>query len=203
MPAAIHVSPGPVGGLLTSVKVGTLSRVSAIVLLIALVSRPLLAQRPDYVPTYQLPEGRQFLVVYIGASTCGPCLLPNVETAVRSMKTLIAAQATQMHASFSVIGVANDWEVTKAAAFLDSLGTFDQVVLGGNWTNLATERFVWRDPQGTPAMPQILVFERTVTLGDRITFSEPRMLRRLTGAEQIPAWVAAGAPISAPDTTHH
>lgn len=180
-----------------------MSRTFVIALLIALVSRPLPAQQPEYVPTYQLPSGHQFLVVYIGASFCGPCLLPNVETAVRSMKTLLAVQATQMHASFSVIGVSNDWEVTKAAAFLDSLGTFDQVVLGGNWTNLATERFIWREPQGTPDMPQILVFERTVTLGERITFSEPRLLRRLRGAEEIPAWVAAGAPISAPDTTHH
>ncbi len=45
-------------------------------------------------------------------------------------------------------------------------------------------------------MPQILVIERTVTPGSRITFSEPRILRRVVGGDSIPAWVATGAPIS-------
>ena len=52
---------------------------------------------------------------------------------------------------------------------------------------------------GNPAMPQILVVERTVTPGRRIAFTEPRVLRRLVGSKAIPAWVAKGAPI-APDS---
>jgi hypothetical protein len=167
-----------------------------VVCVIALATAQLGAQHPEYVPSYRLPEGKEIVAVYIGATTCGPCLLPEVKAAVRAMKTLVAAQAKQRNAAFSAVGVSNDWETPKAAAFFDSLGRFDQLVLGGNWTNLAIEHFVWRDPSGSPAMPQILVLERTVTPAERIQFSEPRVLRRVTGGDQIPAWVKDGAPIS-------
>src|SRR5690242_2199636 len=97
---------------------------------------------------------------------------------------------------------ANDWKVPKAISFVEPLGAFDQLILGGNWTNLAIERYVWRDPEGMPAMPQILIVERTVTTGSRVSFSEPKVLRRVMGGKEIPAWVELGAPISAPSAPH-
>jgi len=112
------------------------------------------------------------------------------------MKGLLAAQAKANGAAFAAIGVANDWSIAEATAFIGSVGPFDQLVLGGNWTNLAIERFVWRDSAGTPAMPQVLVFERTVTPGaDGIVFSNMRLVHRSLGHDSIPAWVRNGAPI--------
>jgi hypothetical protein len=114
------------------------------------------------------------------------------------MKSLVQAQATKAGAATQIIAVANDWIHADAIKFLDDVQPFDQVVIGGNWTNLAIERFMWRDSTARPAMPQVMVFERTVRPGDRITFSEPTLLRRLVGSKEIPDWVRAGAPISKP-----
>ena len=47
------------------------------------------------------------------------------------------------------------------------------------------------------AMPQVVLMERTIGVGARVTVSEPRVLRRILGGAEIPAWVAAGAPMAA------
>ena len=165
-------------------------------LAIAASGTPLVAQQPPYVPSSTLPNGRQIVAMYFGARDCGPCLVPEVKNAIRNMKLLLSEQAKASGAAFAAIGVANDWSVPVAAAFLEEVGPFDQVVLGGNWTNVAIERFVWRDSTGVPEMPQVLVFERTVTPTDRgIVFSDWRLLRRVKGMTEIPEWVKAGAPV--------
>jgi hypothetical protein len=154
------------------------------------------AQQAAYVPAQKLPNGKEIVAIYFGAENCGACHSPAVKEAVRQMKSLVAAQARKANAAFSVVGVANDWDQAVATKFLADVAPFDQVVIGGNWTNVAIERFVWSDSTGNPAMPQILVVERTVKPGARITISEPRVLRRLVGSDAIPEWVGKGAPIS-------
>ena len=163
---------------------------------VLLVSRRVDAQATDYVPSQRLAEGRELVAVYIGSTDCGPCQLPDVKNAVRAMKPLLAAQAKQRGIALTAIGVAQDWDLKQGAAFLEPLGAFDQVVIGGNWTNIAVEQFVLRDSVAEMAMPQIVLVERAVQLGTRVTVSAPRVLRRISGAIDIPAWVAVGAPIS-------
>jgi hypothetical protein len=169
----------------------------AVALSILLVSTALGAQAPDYAPSHRLTDGLELVAIYIGSTDCGPCQLPEVKNAVRAMKSLLAAQAKQRGIALTAIGVAQDWDVKQGAAFLEPLGAFDQVVIGGNWTNIAVEQFVLRDSVAEMAMPQIVLVERTVQLGTRVSVSAPRVLRRISGAKDIPAWVAAGAPISA------
>jgi len=171
----------------------------ALALCAVLASRSLGAQATEYVPSHQLPQGRELVAIYIGATDCGPCQSPEVKKAVVTMKALAAAQAKQRGMVFSAIGVATDWDLNSGTAFLAPLGYFDQLVIGANWTNLAVERFVLSDSLAEMAMPQILLIERTVNVGKRITVSEPRLVRQVTGGEAIPAWVAAGAPIDSVD----
>ena len=165
-------------------------------LFVAVVSRAASAQAADYVPSQRLAEGRELVAIYIGSTDCGPCQWPQVKSAIRDMKSLLAAQAKQRGEALTVIGAAQDWDVKRGAAFLEPLGAFDQVAIGGNWTNLAVEQFVLRDSLAEMVMPQVIVLERTVRLGKRVTVSEPRVLRRILGGADIPAWVAAGAPIA-------
>lgn len=157
------------------------------------------AQATDYVPSQRLPDGRELVAVYIGATSCGPCNRPEVKSAVRAMKSLLAAQAKQRNMALAVIGVAEDWDVKRGAEFLEPLGAFDQVVIGGNWANVAVEQFILRDSLAEMAMPQVVVLERTVKAGQRVTVSEPHVLRRIIGGTAIPAWVAAGAPVESHD----
>jgi len=166
-------------------------------LCVILAVRPVGAQTGDYVPAQRLRDGRELVAIYIGSTDCGPCQLPEVKGAVRAMKPLLAAQATQRRMGITVIGAAQDWDLKRGAAFLEPLGAFDQVVIGGNWTNIAIEQFVLRDTLTEMLMPQVIVLERTVHLGKRVTVSEPHVLRRIAGSAEIPAWVAAGAQIAA------
>ena len=165
----------------------------------AVLAQSAAGQTVDYVPSHRLPEGRELVAVYIGSTDCAPCQWPQVKHAVRAMKPLLAAQARQRGMAFTVIGSTQDWDLRQGAAFFDSLGGFDQLVIGGNWTNLAVEQFVLRDSLALLAMPQVVVMERTVHVGKRITVSEPVLRRRISGGTDIPAWVAAGAPISPGD----
>jgi hypothetical protein len=152
-----------------------------------------------YVPATDLPNGKEIVAVYVGAKTCGPCQTPEVKDAIQRMKTLLAAQAKQSGAAFSVVGVSTDWSVKDGAEFLEPNGPFDQVVVGGNWTNLGAEQYLWRDSTARPSMPTVLIFERTVKPGVRITFSESRLIRQVTNeGKGIAGWVAEGAPISPP-----
>ena len=166
-------------------------------LCVILAARSAGAQTGDYVPSQRLQAGRELVAIYFGSTDCGPCQLPEVKGAIRAMKPLLAAQAKQRREAITVIGVAQDWDLTRGATFLEPLGAFDQIVIGGNWTNVAVEQFVLRDSLTEMAMPQVIVLERTVNVGKRITVSEPRVLRRIVGGAEIPAWVATGAPIAA------
>jgi len=167
-----------------------------VALCVVVLSRPVGAQGADYVPSQRLAAGRELVAIYIGATDCGPCQWPQVKNAVRAMKPLLAAQAKQRRMAFTVIGAAQDWDLKQGAAFLEPLGAFDQVVIGGNWTNLAVEQFVLRDSLAELVMPQVVLMERTVQLDKRVTVSEPRVLRRVSGGTDIPAWVASGAPVA-------
>lgn len=175
-------------------------RISLVLALAALcVGKPVRAQAKEYVPSHELPEGPELIAIYVGATDCAPCRFPAVKQAVREMKPLLAAQAKKRGMAFTVIGAAQDWDIKQGAAFLDTLGAFDQVVIGGNWTNLGTEQAILRDSLAEMAMPQIVILERTVRLGQRVAVSPPRVVRRIVGGAEIPAWVAAGAPIVIPE----
>ena len=159
---------------------------------LSLSAAPALAQTADR----DLPKGKELIVVYIGAKTCGPCLLPATKSAIAQIKTLLASQATKHGYAFSAIGVSTDWSIAQGTTFLNDNAPFDQIVVGGNWTNLAVEQYLWRDSTAVPAMPQVVVLERSVSVGSRIGFTTPRVLHRVFGGDEIPKWVSVGAPVS-------
>ena len=168
----------------------------AIALFGLFIVRPVGAQAAEYAPSHRLSPGRELVAVYIGSTDCGPCQFPQVKRAVRDMKPLLASQARRRRMAFTAIGATQDWDLQQGAAFFDSLGAFDQLVIGGNWTNLAVEQFMLRDSLAELVIPQIVLLERTIQLDKRVSVSEPRVLRRITGGKEIPEWVGAGAPIA-------
>jgi hypothetical protein len=154
------------------------SRTALALVAFALVSPKLRAQTADR----DLPNGKELVAVYVGASTCGPCLLPEVKAAIVKMKGVMADWAREHGYAFSAVGVATDWSTEKGVAFLSDVGPFDQLV-------------VWSDSTAIPAMPQVVLLERTVTAGNRIGFTPARVIRRVSGLVDIPGWVSVGAPV--------
>jgi hypothetical protein len=165
------------------------------IVLVTVTALPLFAQTADR----DLPKGKELVVVYVGAKSCGPCLLPATKAAVREVNRLLAAAATKGGYAFSAMGVSTDWSTADGVSFLADNGPFDQLVIGGNWANLAAEHFIWRQPGAVPAMPQVIVVERTVMAGESgVTFTAPRTLHRVFGGDEIQKWAAAGAPLPPP-----
>ena len=149
-----------------------------------------------YVPHYQLPNGRQIVVVYVGMTRCGHSRDPEVINAVRRMKPLLARQADSLAVPLSVMGVALDWKVQDGIDYLRSLGEFDEIATGSNWGNLAAISYIWHQPSGRSVVPQVLIYQRTVTpQQSTIAFGPEQELARFVGTDEIINWVARGAPM--------
>jgi len=171
-------------------------RLSTLAVLLTLAAGPLTAQNHPYTARTTLPEGRQMVAVYIGATSCVPCHRPELKAAIIRMKSLLLDQATEAGRSFAVIGVALDWAVAEGIAFLAPLGELDEAIVGSNWVNTGAIHFVWQDTTSSAGIPQVVILERSVQAGGSgIEVGPERILRRLVGAETIEQWVAQGAPV--------
>jgi len=159
------------------------------------------AQNPSavdsvYTPHYRLPNGREIVVQFIGMTGCGHSRDSEVVAAVRRMKPVLARQADSLGVSLSVVGVALDWSVEDGVAYLRTLGPFDEIAVGNNWVNSAAVASIWRAPSVHPDVPQIVIYQRTVTRQQRtIAFGPDQELARFIGTKSIIDWVAHGAPL--------
>jgi hypothetical protein len=174
----------------------SMSRFALVVAFLLLATRPAVGQDTTYVPTSEYPNGRQVVTLYFGAKWCKPCGEPEVKSAIRRMKLLVAAQAKDSNAVGSAIVVAFDRNLSDALTFIEGNGNFDEYVIGNDITSLAAERFLWGDSLAQKAVPQVIVIERTVTTDRKlgITFGPHRVLKRIGGNDIVP-WVQSGAPI--------
>lgn len=182
-------------------------RASVLTLLATLAaSTPLLAQAPSapgrtsadttpYVPRYQMPNGRQLVVVYVGGAEA--MRIPEFVASVRGMKPLLARQAAERGVALSITGVSLEWEVEHGLQDLRSMGAWDEIVIGNNWINTGAQHWVWR-ADGHPRTPHVAVYERDLTTRDSvITFGPERRIARFDGPMQIIEWVQKGAPLPA------
>lgn len=155
-----------------------------------------LAQSPTYKPKHEIPKGIELVAVYIGANDCVPCHDANMKNAFRKMKDMLAERSAKKGQRFAVTGVSLDWDVETGIKFLSDIGPFDQVIIGKNWTNNAALEYIWNDPSGQPAIPQIVIFQREVRETEgRISMSGFRVLKRQFGAKGIINWISKGALI--------
>jgi hypothetical protein len=162
------------------------------------VARPQADVNPpsEYRPAQRNPSGREIIAVYISASTCVANTDPAFKPAVREVMRRLGAQRDSASRNVTITGVSIDWAPRVGIAYLDSLGEFDEIVSGRNWFNSAATRYVWQASRGKPEIPQIVLLERTVTMGESaVKISGERELARFVGGDSIKAWAARGAPI--------
>ena len=97
----------------------------------------------------------------------------------------------------SFIGVALAGNTEGSRRFITEFGPFDEIVVGRGWLNSAVVTYVWRDPDGSAGVPQLILVRRTVTVNERgINVSPDSLLFRLTGARAITSWAQSGAPLN-------
>lgn len=148
-----------------------------------------------YKPTQRLPGEYQIVAMYVGSQTCGPCRLPEFKAAIRRMNIQLSCLAAQQGSSFSAVGVALDWDTDSAVTFLASAGPFDEIDAGANWANAVSLKHLM-SPDGTAAIPQVVVLGRTLdpdAIG--VLLESERELAKFVGSDQIMDWVKRGTPM--------
>jgi hypothetical protein len=143
-----------------------------------------------------LGSGREFVLVYIGSSTCPWSNNPTLAPVVDSLRAMLLARAADT-LGFATMGLTQDAKVHAGIEHLMNMGPFDEVSTGRGWMNSAALRYLLLH-SGTLATPQVLVLERTLRQNDPFGHFEvvEEIVRiRRVGLGQIVAWAEAGAPL--------
>ena len=160
---------------------------------------PSLGVAQEYVPTGEVRPGTELVVVFISSSTCVANGDAAFLEAVPRMMASAGASARARSMNPVMIGVAMDNDTRAGVDYLTSFGSFDEVSVGRDWGNALVIDRVWGDPDGPPAIPQVVVMTRTVRsgAGGRIVFEKERVIERFVGPDAIRAWVDGGTPLPA------
>jgi hypothetical protein len=162
---------------------------------LALPATGVWAQDSTYTPRYEIPRGRELVAVYVSDRGCVWCRSAEFRAALERMKVLLDGQAREAGMTFSITGVALDWEVDEGYNFLREAGEFDEVVIGRNWFNIAAIDYLWEDEGTRPAIPQVIVFEREVRIEPmNASFGPRHVLGRYVSSALID-WIKRGAPV--------
>lgn len=139
---------------------------------------------------------REVIAVYLG--TIGTDAESGMTTAVRDMKMALAKQAAESGRAFLSRGVSLEGSVEGGTRHLALLGPFDEISVGGNWTNSAVVRYLGPNMSDSrrAAVPQVVLLEREVRDDNSTLEVGPeREIGRFVGAGEIAAWVRRGAPL--------
>jgi hypothetical protein len=184
-------------------------RVIAGIALVTLAVAPTSAQRPTsadslpaspaphYVPSTKAPEGTEVVAIFISSSWCVANRDSTFKPTVRRMMTRLAEDSRAAGRPLDIIGVSLDWSVADGVRYLQEFGDFDEITVGRNWFNLAAMQYIWRDPDGLPVVPQVVLLERTVGQsadGKRVQVSPDRVLGRYRSVSEIRLVVEQGIP---------
>jgi hypothetical protein len=173
-------------------------RHAALGILLASVTVTTAATRFRSAPRPELVVMHQVIAVYLG--TAGTDAQSGITTAVRDMKVALVSQTTASGRQFISRGVSLEPSVDGGLKHLALLGPFDEVSVGGNWTNSAVVRYLGNNigPDRPHAViPQVVLLERDIREDDNrhLDVGPERELGRYIGTDEISAWVARGAPI--------
>ncbi|MEO8620715.1 MAG: hypothetical protein ABI625_06605 [bacterium] len=137
---------------------------------------------------------REIIAVYLG--TIGTDSQSGMVPAIRDMKFAVKRQATETGRRFIARGVSLEPSVDDGARHLALFGAFDEVSLGGNWTNSAVVRYLGGsiDSARATSIPQLILLEREVTAGGAsLKISPEHEVARFVGVTEISTWVQHGA----------
>lgn len=129
-------------------------------------------------------DGEQLVLVFVGSTSCIWSGTPEVRHAVDSAVGLLGEYAQQRGMAFHRIGIVASPSPESGLAFLDRFGEFDEIIVGGWWSNAGLRKYVMSDFRGSGVTPQLLVLQRRIGDNGRAV-SDEQLLRRLVGSAMI------------------
>jgi hypothetical protein len=120
--------------------------------------------------------------VLVVSSLCQACTAGETIGRVRAAHVNFRQTPTRR-----TIGVALDEDLTAGMRLLRRYGNFDELVVGGSWTNVVALSHVWADTAGLAAVPQLILLERAIgrTSDARLVVDGERVLGRAYGVREI------------------
>jgi hypothetical protein len=138
-------------------------------------------------------EKTEWVLVYIGSSTCGPSNKPELPALVARARSALQARARLMDRRVWLVGIAQDESAETGLAHLRKIEAFDEVLAGHGWLNTGLTRYVFGDLPGMPATPQLILTERTISRGGTaMPVANERSIIRTVGLSEITRWSEPG-----------
>jgi hypothetical protein len=143
------------------------------------------------------PVTREVIAVYLG--TEGTDARSGMVEAVRDMKAALSRQAQTSGRHFISRGVSLEGSVSQGLRHLALFGAFDEVSVGGNWTNSSVVRYLGMDmgDHSRALIPQVVLLEREVRSDgpESLVVGPEREIGRYIGTRDIAGWAKNGAPL--------
>lgn len=139
---------------------------------------------------------REVIAVYLG--TEGTDSLTSADSTIATMRNALARQSAATGRRLVVRGVSLEPTVDGGLRHLGRLGRFDEISVGGNWTNSSVIRYLGGTIGQTreTAIPQVVLFEREIRQeASTLQVSSEREIGRYVGHDEIGRWVREGAPV--------
>jgi hypothetical protein len=141
---------------------------------------------------------REIVAVYFG--TEGTDAQSGMITAVRDMQTALRRQTAASGTRFVARGVSLEPTVEDGIRHLALFGSFDEISVGGNWTNSSVVHYFGGDMSDNrlASIPQVVILEREVRQDAprSLLIGPEKEIGRYIGTDRISNWVKAGAPIT-------
>lgn len=88
-----------------------------------------------YEPTYKAVAGVELALIYTGSSKCAFSTNPELPQMIETAKESVKKAAMEAGRSFTVTGIAKDWDVRAGVTHLETFGAFDEIRSGRSWMN--------------------------------------------------------------------
>lgn len=154
-----------------------------------------------YAPQVPSGSGSQWVMVYIGSSSCPWATDAALPDAIERIKMHLLDQAAERGRALKVVGLSLDPLPEQGIRYLSAFGRFDEISTGYGWGNSLAMKYLWSEGLGDFATPQVLVYERLLIRpggesGDTyFDESDRRKLLVMVGLQEILRWSESGAAV--------
>jgi hypothetical protein len=116
------------------------------------------------------------------------------DASMREALGALRKRAASRNQRLVLLGVSTDESPEIGVKWLERYGSFDALSVGHGWLNPSAVQYVWRDSPGQPALPQLVIVNREIEVGEvGINIGPDSVVKRVLGAEEIKKWAAAAA----------
>ena len=153
------------------------------------------SSRPDARPVERRPSRElkaTLVVVYFGSSDCKFADTSESRQLVRDLFAELRQTATDAGMTFVAVGIAAGRNLDREISHLKKVAPFDQLVVGGQLTNLGLRRYMLEHFPGQVSTPQVIALHAASETGSP---PEEQLLARRIGILELKEWRDAGLPL--------